>query len=233
VFPRVSRIRGADAGSASSCHKLPARCFRCRRYVTAPRRTPIPRMMAYFCFNLGLAGMSIRRTVPSLSPSLCISASLLLALVANTNENARFQDTEALRQPRRVPARAREFVKFSKEWRAAGESGTEEECLGNPRRMAENLPRGGWRRVVSGGFTAAACRLARAEASKKQALSVAGCGSKAEALFLANLGPISATKCFPPPSLSLSLFRQRGVRTTRLIRIRLASFSDEDAARAR
>jgi len=59
-------------GSTKSCRlawatvsQITGALFRCRRYVTAPGRTPISGM-AYFCFNLGLTGMPIRRTVLSL-----------------------------------------------------------------------------------------------------------------------------------------------------------------------
>jgi len=162
VLPRVSRIRGADAGSASPCHKLPARCFRCRRYVTAPRRTPISRMMAYFSFNSALPecqlGVPLPPSLPS-PPSLSLSLSLCLHFCISVSpwpfSGHRGTSPASLVPP---PARARESVKFSRPEKMAGapagESGTEEECARasrNPRRTTENLPRGDRRRRRRGG----------------------------------------------------------------------------------
>lgn len=66
VFSRVPR------GSTKPCRlawatvsQITGALFRCRRYVTPPGRTPISGM-AYFCFNLRLSGMPIRRAVLSL-----------------------------------------------------------------------------------------------------------------------------------------------------------------------
>lgn len=175
--------------------------FRCRRYVTPPGRTPISGM-AYFCFNLRLSGMPIRRAVPSRREnprqrskrSWDNSGIFLIRKYTRQVQSHIYFPACHVSQGKKGSAPISKIFKRRTEKGESPVSRNNGRCeflkfLGE-RSKSSRLPLCALNKLP----TAAACRSARGTASKnrrcrRQTVVV----KPGEALFLANLGPISAT----------------------------------------